>query len=666
MRYLMLTTMMVFSVLANAGVHDLSRAKLLNACLVPDKREMPLDAKGDPCADFHEYVCGPVEKSFQLPADRSSWTFAFSDNAEKLLYAKKKFFRLIEEGYNPKTKRGRQMKNVYLACMNPQARSEEEKAEVSKELKVIQALKSNEDLQKLMASRFFEPEYNLVEFGSIPNQDKPELNDLYVGAEIMSFPEKSYYENKELVADFQKVAELFYKTIGLDEPEKRAQALVKFEKSFAKISPTPAEMRQRYSARTYMPREDFIKKYPEMGLGELWKKIPAKVQIRNFTPESMEFVSEQLKSQNLETWKDVVLFHALASKMDDAYPEFFNKYFALKQKYFGAPATRPVREERCTKMVMGSFGMELDQELIPILFKNFPQKRVVELAERVRHAILDGLKENTWLSEEARKQAIEKMKVASLNLVKPNRESDWDFLPIKSYSATAPLKNAKTIHMAELEKLMKELKEKRNRHRWELSPLTVNAYYTPSDNQFFLMMGILQFPFFDAGMSDIENLGAMGAVVGHELGHGIDDQGSKYDSTGKLRQWMTMKDMAEFAKRGQKFVEQFDKIGHNGRLTLGENIGDHVGVTFAFKAAFKDMKEAKPEDIKKFFISYARVWCSVDRPDFAKMRLKTDPHSLGWARINEQVMHQEAFQGAFACKKGDKMFLPPDERVRIW
>ena len=225
--------------------------------------------------------------------------------------------------------------------------------------------------------------------------------------------------------------------------------------------------------------------------------------------------------------------------------------------------------------------------------------------------------------------------------------------------------NAHLFNEARWEKALQELSEPANQDAWSMGPLTVNAYYSRSDNKFVLPIGILQYPFFDKDGPIIENLGAVGAVIGHELGHGIDDSGSKFDATGSLRQWMSAKDLKEFDQRGQKMIDQFNEIEHDGKLTLGENVADLVGVTFAYNAAFPNGKGAL-DDKKKFFEAYGRVWCSVVRPDFDKMRRRTDPHSSGKARINEQVKHQPGFAEAYQCKPGDKMTLPEKERIQIW
>lgn len=198
-----------------------------------------------------------------------------------------------------------------------------------------------------------------------------------------------------------------------------------------------------------------------------------------------------------------------------------------------------------------------------------------------------------------------------------------------------------------------------------MGPLTVNAYYSPDKNKFVLPIGILQYPFFIRDGDVVENLGAVGAVVGHELGHSIDDEGSKFDSKGKLKQWMSDEDIKKFQDRGRKMLDQFNKIGHNAQLTQGENIADLVGLTFAYNAAFPD-NAGKIDDKKKFFVAYARVWCNVMREKTKEMQLKTDPHSLGFARINEQVKHQKGFQEAFSCNKSNKLFLEDSSRIEIW
>ena len=290
---------------------------------------------------------------------------------------------------------------------------------------------------------------------------------------------------------------------------------------------------------------------------------------------------------------------------------------------------------------------------------------MVKLAEKVRQSIVEGIKSNNWLSKAGKKGAIEKISTAKLHLVKPDRLEDWDFKPLAEYSPTKPINNDLVLSKKLRTKMFAELAEKRNKNKWWMSPLTVNAYYSPSDNKFVLPQGILQYPFFDQTISDVANLGAMGVVVGHELGHGIDDKGAKYDAKGGLNQWMSDEDLENFKKRGFFLVDQFDKVGHDGKLTLGENIGDLTGLTFAYNAAFAKEKASRKEK-QDFFIQYARLWCGKIRDVYVKKLLKTDPHALGWERVNQQVIHQDGFYEAFSCKKQDKMYLEKSKRIKIW
>jgi len=241
----------------------------------------------------------------------------------------------------------------------------------------------------------------------------------------------------------------------------------------------------------------------------------------------------------------------------------------------------------------------------------------------------------------------------------------WHFNPIVAYSPTEPITNYEKLGIAMQQRTLDELKTKRDSSIWDMGPLTVNAYYSSDDNKFVMPIGILQYPFYDPNLPLEVNLGSVGAVIGHELGHGIDDQGAQFDAEGRLKQWMTDNDVKNFKSRGHNFEKQFNRIGHNGKLTLGENIGDLTGVTFAYRAAFPDGK-GTDEMKRAFFLQYARVWCGVMLPKQKEMRLKTDSHSLGWARVNQQMKNQPDFAKAFQCKAKDAMVLPEKDIVRIW
>ncbi|WII72525.1 M13 family metallopeptidase [Bdellovibrio sp. 22V] len=635
---------------------------------IPAKREFPLNTAVNPCEDFHKYVCSKAEASFKLRPDRSHHTFAFNDSRERLLKVKMDFMKSLPtaKDLNPRTE---QIRDVYLSCMNAPEKVRSEKSEVTRMIKEIEQIKTTEELIQYSHKNLPKGFGNFVSFWPSPNLDDPKKMDGMLYSNFMALPDHKYYENPELLKEYEKVLTLFFRSIQpqlkKSVAKEKAQALISLEQEFIKTFPVAAVRHQRWSEKRVSSQADLTKKYPHLQLRLVFANVPENLLINTPIPESLEFLNAELGKRPLQVWKDVYLYRALSDNMDDAYQKYFKAQFKFDKKFFGGPDTRPDRQERCTTVVTNYFMKEMDAALVDKVFPHFDETKVNEVGARIRASILDGLKNNTWLSKEGKAGAIAKIEKARLQLVKPHTDKEWDFMPLKKYSINNYLQNLHTFAEARWEKAMQEVREPANQDAWGMGPLTVNAYYSSNENKFVLPIGILQYPFYDKDGSVIENLGAVGAVMGHELGHSIDDSGSKYDSEGRLKQWMTTKDIMEFNLRGQKMIDQFNKIGHDGKLTLGENVADLVGLTFAYNAAFpKGVGTA--ENKKTFFVAYGRVWCSVTRPDFDKLMRKTDPHASGEARINEQVKHQPAFAETFQCKPGDKMTLPENERVKIW
>lgn len=632
---------------------------------IPAVREYPVNDAFKPCENFYEYACSKVNSSFQLREDRSRHSFAFSDSNERLLDYKKIYFLNLNKA-KPESPRESALKNYYQACMNPATRAEEEKTLVQEIQKKLKSLKTRDELLDYFQKQIIEGHSAPISFGSISNQDTPDMNDLYLDTSLMSFPERSYYQNEEMVKDLETLITHFFETIELDQAKERAKMIVDFEKGLALVYPTPQDFRVLVASRTKVTKEKLLSSFPHLKLSSFLSRIPDKTLIRDFMPDSFKYLEKKFTELSEEDLRSLYLYSALSGELDDAYPKFFQEGFDFKKKHLGGPAVRRERQERCTTTVMGHFEKEVDSILWTRLFPNFPIDRVVKLAEKIRASILTSLKENQWLAPQAKKAAIQKIKKAKLQLVAPKTPLEWDFLPLAEYSPSLPILNSLTYTKLVRAKELKELRHKVSRDRWGMGPLTVNAYYSQAYNKFVLPVGILQPPFFDSRLPDTSNLAAMGTVIGHELGHSIDDKGSKYDSDGRLKEWMTSHDLVEFKKRGSALIEQFARLGHNGELTLGENIGDLVGLTSSYKAAFGEQSRPDVKAQKDFFLQYTRVWCEVQRPKYAELRLKTDPHALGFARGNEPVRHISGFQEAFGCKEGSAMHMLPEKRVQVW
>lgn len=631
---------------------------------VPERREFPVNEAINPCDNFYEYTCSKVEETFQLREDRSSHAFSFSDSWERLLIKKKSYLKNLSR-QKVKTKGEKELSDVFLACLNTDQRASDEKALVEKTLKELESLKTRDDFIKFIGDKIVSTDFSFVYFADAVNQDNTNKNDLLFGSSIRGLPEKSYYNDKKVLKAYKLLLEGFFKTIGFKDFKKRAGLVVSFEKDFDKIYPTPQEWRVLRTQKNYVEREALLKNYEVLNVKSVISRVPKKTKIRVMAPKTLDFVKTALETATLDQLKSIYLYHSLSSKLDEGYKDYFNKKFAFRKDNLGGPKKRSDLMERCTRYVMSDFSKELDFELYPKVFKGFSKKKFVKLAESVRSSLLKGVKDNSWISAKGKKAAYKKMKKARMMVVKPDNMKQWDFLEAANYSPLHYLANQDLRDLKRLEKTFSDIKKGPNKEAWIYSPLTINAYYYPPTNTFVMLAGILQYPFYDQNLPDHVNLGAIGTIVGHELGHGIDDKGSKYDYKGRLNQWMTEADLKEFKRRGDRLVNFFDKAGENGTFTLGENIGDFVGLTASYNVAFPK-GEGSIQKKKEFFTQYGRSWCAVMRPGEKKRRIKVDPHALYYLRVNEQVKHQPGFAEAFSCKAGDKMYLSEKDRVKIW
>ena len=663
-------------------------SRVTKSSVIPDKREYPVDNSINPCVNFYDYACNSVINSFELREDRSGHVFSFDDSEERLLEVKKKYFSALAKktselgimkkindcfdwfkSFALKPKIEKEVKSYYLACMNKESRAKEEIVFVERAKDKLEKIATREEFTSMLAENITSAsQLSFIGFDATqPNLDRPAYNDLYFDTYLMSLPEKSYYENKELIKDLKTLIEQFFITIGDKSPKQSADLVFNFEKELAQNYPTPPVVWERLSSRTEISREDLIKNYPHLKLEKFLSHIHKHFVIRNIIGNNtMEFLNKKLKTASLEELKSVFLYFQLKSIMDDAYPEFFDKKFEFNKKYLGGPNKRPDRHERCTTIVMNNFEKEVDFTLLPKVFPNFPKEKFIKSIEKIRMALVDQIGENTWLSKDAKQEALRKIKTAKLALVSPANEDDWNFNPRADYSIDSPIANSQKLGKLLMDKHLNELNGAINTNRWNMGPLTVNANYNPSYNRFEFPVGILQYPNYDANEPEEVNLAAIGDTIGHELGHAIDNHGNNFNADGVFKAWMSDEDKKIFNEKSRTLVEQFNKIGHNGEFTLGENIGDLVGLRTAYRAAFPKGDDNNQELKKRFFLQYARTWCSVERPGVTERRLKTDPHALEYARTNEQIKQQEGFKEAYNCKPGDPMVLPENKIVNIW
>lgn len=637
---------------------------------IPRRRVFPLNDKINPCENLYEYACSKTIESFQLRADRKRHSFAFSDSAERILEFKKKFILDLTNKNNLSPVPG-QIKNFYMSCMNKDARAKEELSEVQNKIDAQSKILTKTEWMKSQTLKIHSGKNGFIGYSVVDNFDDSKKSDLVLGVGYSLLPEKSYAKNEELVKALRLLVIDFFKVIGLDHPEDRAEVVIKYELEQQENRFYPVEARIAYSQRKFITKKEILKKYPQLELTAFLAQVPKRTLIRNINPKVIPFLNKVIQEYSLENLKTLELFYELRSKLDQGYPKFYSENFLFANKFLGGKNKRSELDEECTSITMHRFGSEFDYLVLPLMFPNFSSEKVASLVEKIKASILISLKKNSWLTFRAKKEAQRKISNAFMRLVSPLKFEDWKFLPVAQYKTDSYLANIEQRNTISDDREFRYLRELKDIRSWEgVEPLEVNAFYQASYNQFTMLQGILQYPFYDQKNNEIENLAGVGMVVGHELGHAIDDQGSKYDADGKLRNWMTPKDLKNFKELTKSLVDQYNKAGMNGEFTLGENIGDLVGLTAAYDAAFSSDNKMPEGELKiqkkNFFLNYARSWCEVQLPGTRELRLKSDPHSLGVARVNEVVKHFAAFKEVFECHDTDPMVLSADKRVHIW
>ena len=630
------------------------------------KRIFKIDESVKPCENFYEYACGPTIRSFELPKSRSRHNFAFADTTEHLLAYKKNYFNQLQNS-KASSPREQQLQTFYQSCINESVSKEAELQHVVTTLKQLASIQTREQFIELVYSNLKNGNPGFISFwANLPNYKNSERMDGYFQIDLLTLPEKSYYEKQETTQELKGVISKFFESIQAADPTEKANWVYNFEQGLAKVYPTSVEINRNVFSITEHSKV-LSKKLKSLRLGEFISLLPGQPHIRNlFGDKAFEYVEVSVNRLPIEQLKAIFLYHTLKDHLDDAYPAFRKQMIAFNAKHLGRPSERPDRLERCTNEIEQKFGMELDSILMPKLFPNFPKEKLVAMVEKVRSNLVRSIEKNTWLSSNARKAAVLKLKHLNIRLVSPESDQEWNFNKEGLYSATAPIENRLLYGRLKHQKNVEALNKKFPNPVWEFGPLEMNAALLPPYNAIIFPIAILQPPFYDPEAPDEINMAGIGVVIGHELGHSIDDKGYTFDYKGRVNAWITKADEKKFFARAHPLIDQFDRIGHNGRFTLGENIGDLVGLTNAYETAFP-VGNGKPVALKKdFFTQYARLWCEVQTPELAELRKKVDPHAFGYARTNEQVKHQPGFAEAFDCKSGDPMVLPKEKNVRIW
>ncbi len=640
------------------------------------------DTSVRPQDDFFDYVNGAWVANTEMPADRARWgTFdALREQSQadvRALIEEVSKAENVEDG-TPTQK----IRDFYNAYLDIETATRLGASAIQAELDDIDAMKSYDDLFRLFSTLGVQGVNNPIGSFIFSDLKDPNTNVVFLGEAGLTLPDRDYYlkDDEQFVKGrqlyLQFASELFAQA-GFDSGMDRAERLLALETKLAEVHWTKEENRD--PVKTYNPKtpEELQELAPDINweLSFEAAEIPARDRYIVQQPSFFTAAGKIIVETGLDTWKDYLTFQTLSNYA----PVLGDDYFGLWFDFFraglqGIDAPRPLWK-RAVNSINGNMGELLGQLYVDRHYKPEAKARMDTMIRNLTLAYEQSIKELVWMSEETRQQALLKLSKFTPKVGFTDHWRDYSKMQIVAGDLVGNLKrSAQFEYHRNIDKLDRPV----DKTEWFLTPQTVNAYYNPVWNEIVFPASILQPPFFNVEAEDAVNYGGIGAVIGHEIGHGFDDQGRKFDGDGNLRDWWTEEDNSKFEARKNQLAAQYDGyevidgLTINGEFTSGENIGDLGGLTIAhlaYKISLDGKESPVIDDLtgdQRFFLGWAQVWRAKARDEETKRLLTIDPHSPPKFRANGAATNVPAFYQAFDVKEGDGMYLPPEERVKIW
>lgn len=639
-----------------------------------------LDKAADPCADFYQFACGGWVKNNPIPADRGSYGrfHELEDRNIGILH------EILEQAAAAKAAKGSNDQKVgdyYASCVDEKAIDAKGLAPLKSEMEKLAAIKSKAELPTYLGGLHLRGARPFFGFDAEPDMKNAEMTIAGTDQGGIGMPDRDYYfkadaksvETRE--AYVKHIAKMF--ELAGDKPEvaaAKAKTVMRIETALAKSSLD--NVARRDPVQLY--HKTNLKDLSAMSPGFDWNKYLAASGVSSIdslnvaVPEFVKSFNQTLQSESLDDLKTYISWNILHLAAPFLPQAFVDENFAFYGKTLtGAKQLKP-RWRRCVEFTDSDLGEALGKSYVDKTFGAEGKQRMLGMVHELEKALDQDIKALPWMTEETKQQALIKLKAIQNKIGYPDKWRDYSKLEIVRGDA---LGNSLRANEFESRRQLAKIGKPVDRTEWGMTPPTVNAYYSPLENNVNFPAGILQPPFFDKNIDDAVNMGGIGAVIGHELTHGFDDEGRQFDLNGNLRDWWTEKDAKAFEERAQCIVDEYsgftavDDVKLNGKLTLGENTADNGGLRIALMA-LENMGglKAQPKDgftpEQRFFLGWAQVWCNNTRPESLRLRAQTDPHAADKFRVNGVVSNMPEFQKAFGCKAGAPMVR--ENACRVW
>lgn len=641
-----------------------------------------MDTLAKPGTDFYQYACGGWNAKNPLTAEYSRFG-TFDKLAEDNI---RQIQDLVEEISKKEQKDGsigQKIKTLYNLAMDSVKLNAEKAEPIREDLKRIEDLTDKNQLPSLIAD-MQKMGIDLFFATYVGADEKNSSNNLFQTYQSgLSLGQKEYYLDTDSVTEnirnnYKTLVNNMFGLAGYDAEASKAkmEAVLKIETMIAEGSLTATELRDPYANYNKMSLDSAKTRFAGFDWDAYLKGIGVTINEINVSqPRHMDACIKVFNESSLDELKAYIEWKLLDSSASYLSDDFYNESFNFYGKVLSGKQEPSPRWKRSVKVVNSTLSEAVGQMYVEKYFPPQAKQRMVELVKNLQTSLGERIDVQEWMSDETKQKAHEKLDAFYVKVGYPDKWRDYTTLEIKDDSYWA---NIKRSNIFEYEYMYSKVGKPVDKTEWHMSPQTVNAYYNPTTNEICFPAAILQYPFFDMNADDAFNYGAIGVVIGHEMTHGFDDQGSLYDKDGNLNNWWTKEDSERFKEKTKVMEDYFNKIEvlpglmANGKLTLGENIADHGGLKISFQAYKNATKNAPLETIdgltpdQRFFIAYATLWAGNVRDEYIRMATKSDPHSLGRWRVNGALPHVDAWYEAFGITESDPLYIPKESRANVW